>query len=106
MALKKYDLRQRRKRRIRSRIFGTAQRPRLSVFRSLTAFSAQLIDDEAGTTIASVSLKEGNIKGAQKVAKDLAKKYSGECVFDRNGFAYLGRVKAFAESAREAGLQF
>lgn len=106
MAVKKYDLRQRRKRRIRSKIFGTAERPRLSVFRSLQGFSAQLIDDQAGATLASSSFKEGNIEGAKKVAKDLATKYSGKCIFDRNGFAYLGRVKAFAESAREAGLQF
>lgn len=106
MGATKYDLRQRRKRRIRSKVFGTAERPRLSVFRSLQGFSAQLIDDQTGATLAAESLKEGNIAGAQKVAKKLAKKYSGECVFDRNGFAYLGRVKAFAESAREAGLQF
>ena len=106
MASKKYDLWQRRKRRVRSRISGTPDCPRLSVFRSLSGFSAQLIDDETGVTIASVSIKEGNIAATQKIAKDLGKKYSGKCVFDRNGFAYLGRVKAFAEGAREAGLQF
>ena len=96
----------RRKIRIRSQISGTATRPRLSVFRSNRAFSAQLIDDENGITIASASLKEGNVKGAQKVAVLLSKKYTGSCVFDRNGFAYQGRVQAFADSAREAGMLF
>ncbi len=96
----------RRKRRIRSQISGTATRPRLSVYRSNRAFSAQLIDDENGVTLASASLKEGNVKGAQEVAVALSKKYTGSCVFDRNGYAYQGRVQAFADAAREAGLLF
>lgn len=106
MASTKLQLRLRRKRRVRSQIHGTSQKPRLSVFRSLRGFSAQLIDDDAGKTIASAMTKEGNKEGTKKAAADLAKKYTGLCVFDRNGFAYQGRVKAFAESARENGLQF
>jgi large subunit ribosomal protein L18 len=106
MALKKQELRARRKRRIRSQISGTAVRPRLSVFRSNRGFSAQLIDDEAGRTIASASIKEGNVAGAQSVASLLGEKYTGPCVFDRNGYAYQGRVQAFADAAREAGMQF
>ena len=106
MSLKKYNLRKRRKIRIRSRVFGVADRPRLSVFRSNRAFSAQLIDDEAGKTIASSLVKEGNIEGAKKVADLLSAKYSGACVFDRNGYAYHGRVKEFADHARSLGFEF
>lgn len=106
MALKKQELRARRKLRIRSQISGTADRPRLSVYRSNRGFSAQLIDDESGNTIASASIKEGNIEGAKTVATLLAKKYTGSCVFDRNGYAYQGRVQEFADAARSAGMQF
>ncbi len=106
MALQKELLRQRRKHRIRARISGTVARPRLTVFRSLKGISAQLIDDENGVTLASASLKKGNIEGARELAKILGLKYTGQCVFDRNGYMYHGRVKAFAESAREAGLIF
>ncbi|MEI7511657.1 MAG: 50S ribosomal protein L18 [Candidatus Peregrinibacteria bacterium] len=106
MALRKELLRQRRKHRIRARISGTLARPRLTVFRSLKGISAQLIDDEKGVTIASASLKKGNVAGAQELAKILGEKYTGPCVFDRNGYLYHGRVKAFAETAREAGLIF
>ena len=106
MALRKQELRARRKRRIRSQIFGTAECPRLSVFRSNRGFSAQLIDDTEGKTIASASLKEGNVSGAQKVASLLGEKYTGRCVFDRNGYAYQGRVQSFADAARKAGMQF
>lgn len=106
MSSKKYILRQRRKNRIRGQISGTASRPRLSVFRSNRAFSAQLIDDENGVTISSALIKEGNIEGAKKSADILVKKYTGPCVFDRNGYAYHGRVKEFADYARSLGLQF
>lgn len=106
MSSKKYNLRLRRKIRIRSQISGTATRPRLSVFRSNRAFTAQLIDDENGVTLASSSVQEGNISGAKKAAEALSKKYTGSCVFDRNGYAYHGRVKAFADHARSLGLQF
>ncbi len=103
---KRYILREKRKARIRGKVSGTASRPRLSVFRSLSSFSAQLIDDEKGVTIAAVLVKEGNVSGAQKAASLLSEKYSGPCVFDRNGYAYHGRVQAFADVAREKGLQF
>lgn len=106
MSLQKEALRQRRKNRIRARIFGTALRPRLTVFRSLSGMYVQLIDDEKGVTIASALLRKGNVAGAQELGKMLAEKYTGPCVFDRNGYAYHGRVKAFAESARQSGLSF
>lgn len=106
MALKKQELRARRKRRIRSQISGTASCPRLSVYRSNRGFFAQLIDDENGTTIASASIKEGNVAGAEKLAATLGEKYTGKCVFDRNGYAYQGRVQSFADAARKAGMQF
>lgn len=106
MSSQKYNLRKRRKIRIRSQITGTASRPRLSVFRSNRAFSAQLIDDESGKTIASALVKEGNIAGSKKTAEILVKNYTGPCVFDRNGYAYHGRVKEFADHARSLGLQF
>lgn len=102
----RYILREKRKARIRGKISGTASRPRLSVFRSLSSFSAQLIDDEKGETIAAVLVKKGNVEGAKEAAAELSKKYSGPCVFDRNGYAYHGRVRAFADAARTDGLVF
>ncbi len=106
MSSRKYTLRNRRKIRIRSKINGTAECPRLSVYRSNRAFSAQLIDDINGVTIASVLVKEGNIEGAKSAAESLSKKYTGPCVFDRNGYAYHGRVKEFADHARTLGFEF
>ncbi len=106
MLSKKYILRKRRKNRIRSKINGTATCPRLSVYRSNRAFSAQLIDDVVGVTIASALVKQGNIDGAKATAELLSKKYTGPCVFDRNGYAYHGRVKAFADHARTLGFEF
>jgi len=93
---------------------GTAERPRLSVFRSNQNFSAQLIDDQAGVTLAAISdIKEKgstNIASATKLGKAIAtaakKVKITTVVFDRGGYAYHGQVKAFAEAAREAGLQF
>lgn len=105
----------RRKMHIRSRLSGTAQRPRLSVRRSLKHIYAQLIDDVAGITLASassVSLKVdgSNIEGAKAVGKALAEKAKTASIelacFDRNGRLFHGRVKALADAAREGGLQF
>ena len=110
----------RQKRHIRSRryITGTAERPRLNVYRSLSNIYAQVIDDVAGVTIAAAStveagLKEnygGSIEAAKAVGKAIAEKAMSkgdkEVVFDRGGYLYHGRVAALADAAREAGLQF
>lgn len=114
MLLKKLQDRLSRKRRIRARISGTAVRPRLTVYRSLTSLSAQLVDDAAGKTLFAASTKEAkakmNVEGAKKVGEMIAKKAKGagieEVVFDRNAYKYHGRIKALAESAREGGLKF
>jgi large subunit ribosomal protein L18 len=110
------EARLRRHRRVRGKISGTAERPRLVVFRSNRGIFAQLVDDEAGRTLASASwLQQRSFKGnkteqAAAVGKALAaeaKKAGVElCVFDRAGYLYHGRVKALAEGAREGGLQF
>lgn len=111
---------QQRKKRIRKNIFGTSERPRLSVFRSLKHIYAQVVDDSQGKTILGVStLSEeikDKIKGMKKVeqskavgkllADALIKKNVKEVVFDRNGLKYHGRVKALADASREAGLKF
>lgn len=103
------------KRRIRSRIFGTPERPRLSVFRSNTRIYAQIIDDTRGVTLASASsfdlqANKLNVEIARQVGKILAERATANgikaVVFDRNGYLYHGRVKALAEGAREGGLQF
>ncbi len=104
----------RRKRRIRMRVQGTAARPRLTVYRSLTQLSAQLIDDAAGRTLCSATSKEAKAKmnkdGAKKVGELIAKKAKDAgvttVVFDRNAYQYHGRVAALAEGAREGGLKF
>ena len=109
--------RARRHRRVRGKLFGTAERPRLVVFRSNRGISAQLVDDAQGRTLASADwlhLKKsfkGNKTGqAAEVGKQLAAaaKAAGieEVVFDRAGYLYHGRVKALAEAAREGGLKF
>jgi large subunit ribosomal protein L18 len=110
------EARQRRHRRVRGKIAGTAERPRLAVFRSNRGIFAQLIDDDAGRTLAAASwLGAKDHKGtkteqAAEVGKALAaaaKKAGIEtCVFDRGGYLYHGRVRALAESAREGGLLF
>jgi large subunit ribosomal protein L18 len=109
--------------RLRKRITGTAQRPRLSVFRSVTHIYAQAIDDVSGVTVVSASSIEptlkaqladgargGNIAGAKAigrvVAERLKEKGITRVVFDRGGFLYHGRVRAVADAAREAGLEF
>lgn len=101
--------------RIRSKLSGTAERPRLSVFRSLNNIYAQIIDDEKGVTLVSASsLKSekygGNIEAAKEVGKKIAEaaleKGIKSVVFDRSGYIYHGRVAALAEGAREGGLDF
>ena len=103
--------------RVRGKISGTAERPRLSVFRSENNIYAQLIDDVAGVTLTAASTVEkgfegkgGNIEAAKKVGAAIAeralKKGIEDVVFDRGGYIYHGRVKALAEGAREGGLKF
>ncbi|MBN2813383.1 MAG: 50S ribosomal protein L18 [Bacteroidales bacterium] len=119
MALTKLERRARIKLRIRKRVYGTKDQPRLSVFRSNKQIYAQLIDDAEGKTLLSVSSRIKEIaekKGITKVeqAKLVGKlaaeksKESGitEVIFDRNGYLYHGRIKALAEAAREGGLKF
>lgn len=108
--------RQRRHVRVRNKVCGTAECPRLNVFRSNSHIFAQLIDDENGTTLASSSSVElkltngGNIEGAKAVGADIAKKAKAKKIttvaFDRGGYQYHGRVEALADAAREAGLEF
>ena len=112
--------RQRRHLRVRKRIYGTANRPRLNVFRSLTEIYAQVINDDEGITIVSASTIDqdlrsevsGNAKTeqAKKVGELLAERAKSagieQVVFDRSGYRYIGRVKALADGAREGGLQF
>ena len=117
MALSRLQRRQRIKHRIRKVIFGTATKPRLSVFRSNKEIYAQLVDDNLGTTLVSVSSKNKEIESvgsktdiAKLVGKSIAEKAISAGVesiaFDRNGCLYHGRVKALADAAREAGLKF
>lgn len=120
MAVKSHLARKRRHRRIRTKLSGTAERPRLNVFRSLENIFVQVIDDETGHTLASASTidKElrsqmGNktkVEQAQLVGKAVAERAQAanisEVVFDRGGYIYHGRIKALAEGAREGGLKF
>jgi len=118
---RKRQLRQRRHKRLRFKVIGNAQRPRLAVFKSLRHFYAQLIDDEAGRTLLSAStldkelrpkaaLHHPTIGNCQEVADLLCKRAKEKgierVVFDHGGFGYHGRIKAFADRAREKGLQF
>jgi large subunit ribosomal protein L18 len=106
----------RRRRRVRAKVRGTAERPRLSVFRSNRGIQAQLIDDVAGHTVAAVNWTEGDLKDlnsmeqASKAGQILAERAKAAgietAVFDRGGYQYHGRVKALAEGAREGGLRF
>lgn len=108
--------RQRRHLRVRSKISGTADRPRLSVFRSNSNISAQIIDDVKGVTLVSCSSIDlklengGNVTAAAEVGTELAKRAKkakvSNVVFDRGGYLYHGRVKALADAARKAGLEF
>jgi large subunit ribosomal protein L18 len=120
MAVKSYEARKRRHRRIRGRISGTAERPRLNIFRSLDHIYAQVIDDVAGHTLASASTidaklaaeMDGKTKKEQAafVGKALAERALAAgintVIFDRGGYRYHGRVKALADGAREGGLNF
>jgi len=116
MKLTKEQARKKRKIRIRKKIFGTAERPRLVVFRSNKHIYAQLINDETGSTLASASTLAFEEEGArltmdaskkvgQVIAEEAAKKNIATAVFDRNGYVYHGRVKALADGAREAGIK-
>ena len=114
----KDEVRRRIHTRIRKKVRGEAERPRLAVFRSLKHVYAQVIDDRSGMTLASASTNEksasgpsgGNVAGAKHIGELVAKraieKGIKKVVFDRGGFLYHGRVKALADAAREAGLEF
>jgi large subunit ribosomal protein L18 len=112
----KNKLRQRRHMRVRGKISGTAERPRLSVYRSNNNIYAQLIDDVKGVTLASASTLDSEVSGKTKtdqaasvgelIAKRGAAKNTKNVVFDRGGYLYHGRVAALATAARENGLQF
>ena len=112
----KNKARQKRHLRVRNHISGTAERPRLNVFRSLSNIYAQVIDDTTGKTLLSCSSLElklengGNIEAAKKVGEAIAKKCLENNIesirFDRGGYVYHGRVQALADAAREAGLKF
>jgi len=120
----KNEIRQRVHKRIRRKLYGTPERPRLSVYRSLNHIYAQLVDDMAGQTVVSANSREGagkaaagakkktggNVAAAKEVGKLLAERAKvkgvGKVVFDRGGYLYHGRVKALADAARQAGLQF
>ena len=112
----KANRRLRRRRRVRAKVRGTAERPRLSVFRSNRGIQAQLIDDVRGHTVAAVNWVEGDLKSlgrmeqAAKAGQLLAERAKAAgvetCVFDRGGYRYHGKVRALADGAREGGLRF
>lgn len=114
MKISRNKLRLHRKRRIRAKVFGTAKRPRLSVFKSLKVLSVQVIDDAKGKTLVCADSKsakvENNASGARDLGKAVAKKCLDkkikEAVFDRSGYKYHGKIKALADGAREGGLKF
>ncbi len=114
--LTKRQRRLRRRRRVRARIIGSSERPRLSVYRSNRGVFAQLVDDAAGRTLAAVNWTEPELRKltaseqAKRVGELLAERAKAagveSCVFDRGGYKFHGRVKALAEGAREGGLKF
>jgi len=114
--IEKAKRRLRRRRKVRSKVIGTSERPRLSIYRSNRGVFAQLIDDERGQTLASVNWTESDLRslkpmeGATKAGKMLAERAQAAgletCVFDRGGYRYHGRVKALADGARDGGLKF
>jgi large subunit ribosomal protein L18 len=117
--ISKNDNRRRVHERIRKKLMGTPERPRLNIYRSLNHIYAQLIDDLEGVTLASASSAEGkkqtrtgggNLAAAKAVGKSVAERARAKgitkVVFDRGGYIYHGRIKALADAAREAGLQF
>jgi len=113
---KRNEIRQRVHTRIRRRLTGTAERPRLNVYRSLNHIYVQVIDDSQGVTLVSASTVAskaktgGNVAAAREIGKLVAERAKekgiSKVVFDRGGYLYHGRVKALAEAAREAGLEF
>jgi len=113
---KRNEIRQRIHARIRAKLAGTAERPRLNVYRSLNHVYAQVVDDQKGETLVSASTLEaktktgGNVAAAREIGKAIAEKAVAkgikQVVFDRGGYLYHGRVKALAEAARAAGLEF
>ena len=110
------EIRQRIHARIREKLSGTAERPRLNVYRSLNHIYVQVVDDQKGETLVSASSLElklksgGNVAAAKEIGKAVAEKAVAKgikrVVFDRGGYLYHGRVKALADAAREAGLEF
>lgn len=114
------ESRAKRKKRIRKDLHGNAERPRLTVFRSAKHIYAQVVDDTKGATLAAVSTLQKDLKGAadekakldaakligQAIAKACKAKGISKVAFDRNGYLYHGRIKALADAAREAGLDF
>jgi large subunit ribosomal protein L18 len=114
VTLTKPQKRLRRRRRVRAKVHGTAERPRIAVFRSNRGISAQLVDDERGHTLAAVSWTEADVRGlermdqADRVGRLLAERAQAagvqRAVFDRGGYRYHGRVKALGDGAREGGL--
>ena len=113
---KRNEIRQRIHVRIRRKLAGTTERPRLNVYRSLNHIYAQLIDDQTGVTVVSASTMElkintgGNVASAKEVGKAVDERAVAKgvkkVVFDRGGYLYHGRIKALADAAREAGLEF
>jgi large subunit ribosomal protein L18 len=117
----KYELRERRKKRIRKKVSGTPERPRLCIYKSLRHLYAQLVDDLAGRTLVAVTTNTKTLKAegrktfanqeyAKRLGKEIAEKAIAagitKVVFDRSGYPYHGVVKAFAEAVRESGLKF
>jgi large subunit ribosomal protein L18 len=113
----KNEVRLRVHRRIRRRVAGTAERPRLAVYRSIAHIYAQVIDDRSGRTLVSASSNDkgasangGNVAGAKEIGRLIAERAKEKgltkVVFDRGGYLYHGRIKALADAAREAGLEF
>jgi large subunit ribosomal protein L18 len=105
MTFTKQSARDRKRKKIRTKISGTSERPRLSVFKSNTAIYAQLIDDTLGVTLASAKGTDPKKVGVE-VAKGAKAKKVTKIVFDRGGYVYTGKVRALAESLREEGLEF
>ncbi|HUA91051.1 MAG TPA: 50S ribosomal protein L18 [Terracidiphilus sp.] len=113
---KRNEIRKRIHTRIREKLSGTTERPRLNVYRSLNHIYAQVIDDQKGETLASASTLQlklktgGNVAAAKEIGKAVAEKAVAQgikqVVFDRGGYLYHGRIKALADAAREAGLEF
>ncbi len=120
MSVKKETARKKRHSRVRKKVTGTSDKPRLNVFRSVKHIYAQVVDDASGATLISASSADkelkgkvntgGNIEAAKTVGQLIAKRASGKgiakVVFDRGGYLYHGRVKALADAAREGGLKF